>query len=109
MTLTLCLTCNAPAPEIDEFQALCQQLMSRAIGGLTMIRLNNQRNGYSDRRKVIDWDLEARGDLLVANDFIEVKTGGQHHDCASWKVTYRRVRALCIELDFMRSLVRGIR
>jgi hypothetical protein len=114
MPQSLCPSCNAPyGPLYDQYEDLAHELLSAMAEGITLLRLANEIQ--SQRRKELprgltEWKLRANKDLHLGNDYREERdrTKTPHDDCDAFKITFRRVSALCRDLDFLLRLVRGI-
>lgn len=109
MITTLCISCNRPAPEFDQYQELAAHLMSQIASGVTIIRQISQ--GVDAHKKsaigrAADWVEHAEKLIHEATDYremvSEVGSSSIHSGCDSWKQTHRRVNSLAIDLDFMR-------
>jgi hypothetical protein len=113
--VSLCMTCNKPAEEVDEYQRMAAELMAHIVAGVSLLRVANLN--AAQRKNTLppgltDWKGDAGALLDDGNDYREkvkeINRSSIHRDCDFWKITYRRVTSLCVELDFMRTLVRGI-
>ena len=107
MITTLCISCNKPAPEFDAYQELAAELLSQIAAGITLIRIANQRIAAKIKdlpHDAEDWMKAAEEILHRGNDYREMVAEATivHQDCDAWKVTYRRMTALCVDLDFER-------
>lgn len=109
MITTLCISCNRPAPEFDRYQEIAADVLSQIAAGVTIIRLVSQGND-AQRKSIPEraslWASAAKDILHHGNDlreqFTETNNVSVHSDCTGWKVVFRRVNALLLELDFMR-------
>lgn len=109
MITTLCISCNRPAPEFDQYQELAASMMSQIASGVTIIRMISQ--GIASQKKsaierAVDWVEHAEKLIHEASDYREqipmINMETIHDGCDAWRLTHRRVNALAIDLDFMR-------
>lgn len=115
MLTTLCLSCNAPAPQFDAYQELSAEILSVIASGVTIVRMTNegtdlQKKGLPDRSSI--WMDRAVAALHRGNDmrelFAEVNRTNPHAECDAWKITYRRLNGLLVELDYLRRGLIGV-
>lgn len=114
MQATLCISCNAPAPEFDDYQALSAEVMSTITQAVTIIRITNEGSDAGKKRlpeTAATWMDRAMADLHRGNDlreiFADTNRSTVHRECDAWKVTYRRLNALLVELDYVRRSLIG--
>jgi hypothetical protein len=108
-TVSLCISCNRPAEEFDAYEALTAHLMSQIAAGVSIIRSistgNESQKGSAINSAAI-WVVDAARLIGEATDYREmiadIDSRSIHAQCAAWKITYRRVNALAVDIDFMR-------
>lgn len=109
MEQTLCISCNRPAPEFDRYKDLAHTLLSVMASGITLMRMS-QESPRETPRGLTQWKTEANATIHLGNDFRDEvnQNATVHRDCDAWKITTRRINALCRDLHFELRLVRGI-